>query len=456
VTILVGFDFATIDIQPVDDEWSSGEEIPVIIVDGDQNKNSRADEDLDLDNPNVSLIPALKTGDPFTLGEGTSTPSIILFNSSYSANFGNGDKYLGGGAGDVGDVVLFNTPAAAASATVGNTTATTSVDAFSQRLIISDYDATGSSNNGGASAVLGILIELDQTIGDLRNSLLDATASSGVAFNYINWDVRSTDVLPNKLHITLVNSTGQIIESNIGTPTTGLKYCDKGCTGIMLVENGTSTGFNLLSQGANGVQTSDGGDFNHAIFAAEAEEDDNLGIYINFTRAVDLTADSGKEAIVIDFFSFGFTDDGVQSAERVANQIVRIEAEETGDNTSTFEGSLEYIMVNQINIQSNSTFNGLTTIADDPSFIVIEDLTDEDAPRVNYNDLGADGVVTPVSDQEEAPSHSGVVSLNQDSYKIADTVVITLDAAPVPLNEVKLCGLTSSANKNPVVVCAIG
>jgi hypothetical protein len=41
--------------------------------------------------------------------------------------------------------------------------------------------------------------------------------------------------------------------------------------------------------------------------------------------------------------------------------------------------------------------------------------------------LGADGVITPVSDQEEAPSHSGVVSLNQDSYKIADTVVVTLE-----------------------------
>jgi len=48
VTVLVGFDFATVDIQPTDDEWNSGEEIPVIIVDGDANKNSRADEDLDL------------------------------------------------------------------------------------------------------------------------------------------------------------------------------------------------------------------------------------------------------------------------------------------------------------------------------------------------------------------------------------------------------------------------
>jgi hypothetical protein len=50
VTVLVGFSFGSIDIKPIDDEWSSGEEIPVVVVDGDQNKNSRADEDLDLDN----------------------------------------------------------------------------------------------------------------------------------------------------------------------------------------------------------------------------------------------------------------------------------------------------------------------------------------------------------------------------------------------------------------------
>ena len=69
LTVLVGFDFATIDIQPGDDEWNSGEEIPVVIVDGDANKNSRADEDLDLHDPLVTLIPSLSTGDPFTLGE---------------------------------------------------------------------------------------------------------------------------------------------------------------------------------------------------------------------------------------------------------------------------------------------------------------------------------------------------------------------------------------------------
>ena len=41
-------------------------------------------------------------------------------------------------------------------------------------------------------------------------------------------------------------------------------------------------------------------------------------------------------------------------------------------------------MVNQLNILDSETYTGISPIADDPSFIVIEDLTDEDAPRVTY------------------------------------------------------------------------
>jgi hypothetical protein len=53
-------------------------------------------------------------------------------------------------------------------------------------------------------------------------------------------------------------------------------------------------------------------------------------------------------------------------------------------------------------------------------------LTDEDAVRVNYNDLGGDGTILPVADQQAAPSHSGVVSLDFDNYKIGDTTTVTL------------------------------
>ena len=138
-------------------------------------------------------------------------------------------------------------------------------------------------------------------------------------------------------------------------------------------------------------------------------------------------AENSMAPIVADFMSFGYEDDGVQGSERIANQIIRIEAEETDDGTGVFEGSLEYVMVNQLNILDQDTYDSVEPISDAPTFIVMEDLTDEDSPKVTYLDLGADGVATQVSDQQEAPSHSGVVSFDSSNYKIADTVVITLE-----------------------------
>ncbi|GBL41204.1 hypothetical protein EMGBD3_05720 [Nitrosarchaeum sp.] len=83
-------------------------------------------------------------------------------------------------------------------------------------------------------------------------------------------------------------------------------------------------------------------------------------------------------------------------------------------------------MVNQLNILTPATYTSLRPIDDEATFVVIEDLTDEDSPRVNYLDLGSDGVSTQVADQQAAPSHSGIVSLNTASYKIADTVTVTV------------------------------
>ena len=56
-------------------------------------------------------------------------------------------------------------------------------------------------------------------------------------------------------------------------------------------------------------------------------------------------------------------------------------------------------------------------------------MTDEDSPRVTYDDRAQDGTILPIADQEEAPSHSGVVSFDFSSYKIADTVTVTLQDA---------------------------
>ncbi|MBT4891984.1 MAG: hypothetical protein HON60_03470, partial [Gammaproteobacteria bacterium] len=241
-------------------------------------------------------------------------------------------------------------------------------------------------------------------------------------FNLLNLDVRSFNntgtfnvyVLNATTGTPIINETTHAVNAAVGALNIAAGVTPQSLTNL----NGTNTnGTNIITQlfdiaGGNGAPATD-----------------NLGIWIQHvgdtTNVIDAT--DAVDPIVVDFFSFGFTSDGLEASQRVANQIVRLELEETGDNTSTFAGSLEYAMLNQLNILDANTYNGLSTIADDPSFIVMEDLTDEDAPRVNYLDLGSDGVSTQIADQEEAPSHSGVVSFDSNNYKTADTVTITLE-----------------------------
>jgi len=406
VTVLVGFDFATIDIQLIDDEWNSGEEIPLVIVDGDQNRNSRVDEAMSLSDPDA-VIPALRTGNPFTLGSGGADVLQVMYASSFTSG---------------SDVVA----SLDSSSTAG--ILAMEVEPFSDRALqkLDDNGNQIQHPQGGTAHsfdIHSVLIDYEATVEDLRMSINHGDDFHG--YNFFNYDVRSI-TMPTDVDVYLVHSVNSIIS--------GTDSEDKVSeTGVVTTDSNTYTA--SLLDGTNLIQLVNDGDLSgyvplddttmKAIFAEALPSDNNIGLLFVFDDKI--MSDPQRDPIVADFFSFGFTDDGVQSSERIANQIIRIEAEETGDNTDTFAGSLEYVMVNQINIQEEGTFGGIATIDDGPSFVVIEDLTDEDAPRVSYNDLGADGVVTPVSDQQEAPSHSGVVSLNQESYKVADTVVITLE-----------------------------
>ncbi len=400
VTVLVGFDFATIDIMPTDDEWNSGEEIPIEIVDGDANLNSRADEDMDLFNPDVLLIPSLATGDPFTLGEGTSSLQVLYMNDTIASSAAPG-------------VVGSTLPLSAASA-ANNGTGTASVQSFSERAIIPVPTGFNSTT------VSAVLIDLETTLEELQNTVNDNTLSTFTGFNMFNYDVRSFAPASGSVDIFLVNSTGAILDGS------NQFQIFAGTNATSLIQSGDGQGYvstNALTDLAL---------FNAGVGASAAASAQNLGLLIQFSTPV--TTSTEADPIVADFFSFGFENDGLAASERIANQIIRIEAEETGDNTSIFQGTLEYIMINQLNINDRTTYEGISPIADDPSFIVIEDLTDEDSPRVNYLDLGADGVSTQIADQEEAPSHSGIVSFDNDSYKDADTVTIILEDLDLNVN----------------------
>jgi len=120
--------------------------------------------------------------------------------------------------------------------------------------------------------------------------------------------------------------------------------------------------------------------------------------------------------VSVNFMAFGVDD---------SHGVYHIEVEETDDNTGVFEGSLEYIMVNQLIVDDDNS-GSITGTGSGPIMLLGQDRTGTDAPRVKYNDTDGDGVYTPVADQLDAATHSGTLDLDSDSYKVADTVTVTI------------------------------
>jgi hypothetical protein len=400
-SILVGFGFAVIDIQPSDAEWNSGEEIPVSLTDTDANKNSRADEDLDLNDPSRDLIPALTIGDPFTIGEagngGTSLAQAMFIanfsgSSTATPNFVNGQGAF-----------IYTTPTVSTAHR-----ATVDVQKFSERALL-----TANASAYGTA----LIIDTDVTVQELLNTIHNPNATTTPSnrfhgFNYLNVDLRSIVNSSSTVDVYMLNSSNTNGVLNFGAgPQINQGV---GTTGITKIAN---AGGNQIFQLANYS-----GNVNQNLFTMNTG--DKVGFLFNFTRT---TVNTDVKPIVVDLFSFGFIGDGLTKANRVNNMIDRLELEETGDNTAVFAGSLEYIALNQLNILDSATYDGLDTIDNEATFIVHEDLDDEESPRVSYNDKGADGITTQVSDQEAAGMHSGVVSFDKSTYKKADTVVVTLE-----------------------------
>ncbi len=367
-SVSIGYAFATIQIQPTGDAWLSGQEIPVVLTDADANRNSLADEDLDVLDA-THIIPTLVTGSPITLA-GASAVAV----AASALTTASGTAYTASSLFDSGAGAL-TVDSDAADPSLRATVDSDSSDPM-QTMII-DYGTAASHHSAGTVTTV-----FNYDFGNLEFAETVATSD------------RNVDVYA------LVGTGATIFASNT--------HLD-GVTPYVIETDAALRGTVLLPEAAR-TQLAGAGT--------------SLGLMAQFGANV---PEPGDPVILIaDVMSFGFTDDGVESGERIANQVVRLELEESGDNTGLFEGTLEYAMVNQLSIADSSTYSGLALIDDEATLIAIEDLTDEDTLTVTYNDLGRDGVVTPVSDDKAAPSHSGTVSLDATSYKIADTVTVTL------------------------------
>ena len=145
--------------------------------------------------------------------------------------------------------------------------------------------------------------------------------------------------------------------------------------------------------------------------------------------------------IVFDIFSFGL-EDKTDPTSNTNDAIYRLELEEDGDNSSDFIGTLEYIGLNQYNILNPDTYGNIDALGD--SIILI---SDDDSISVEYRDLDSTGGYSTFTAEADTPTHSGSVSLDSDGYKVADTVLVTVEDADLNVDSGKADVYTAYEDK---------
>ena len=418
VSVNVRLTTATVDLDIKDGTWNSGEKIDLTVVDADQNLNSDAEDDQTITNPDAR-IPIFMTGDPHTLMDGK-TDMIYVY--------GQVD-----GTGKSDNSLVYTT-------TGPNAHALNYTVDDSHRGIVWWSGTDSNIDNevlqvDGTGAGPRLAIPLG-TLGDLQESIHGDDSNKGdfIGRNLLNYDWSSINGTAGDGYLLMVDKDGRFIRDGWYTSASSWHPhhpADNALLDITSYTMGTVAG---RSSGDN-IQLS----------SPKLLEQDNIDrdtrIFYLAEFSSTLYFEEGKKyPIIVDFFSYGFYGDGSQAADRVANQIIRIEVEETGENTSTFTGTLEYIMVNQLNVivdnktglrgsiidRTDFIYDSITPIGNEVKFIAFEDITGSDA-RVNYADMDSNGNMAVVSDQQDIATSSGVVSLNAETYSVGSNVVITLE-----------------------------
>ena len=132
-----------------------------------------------------------------------------------------------------------------------------------------------------------------------------------------------------------------------------------------------------------------------------------------------------KHPVMADFFSFGVRD-GVQ----VSSAIYRLELRETGKGSGIFEGSVEYVVPNQLNIDDPDLVESLRFVDDSVRFMANGRLSVSDIMITYPDNYGGDitqlSGSTLVERGSDAPTNSGSVALVGEP-RVNRVVTIILD-----------------------------
>jgi hypothetical protein len=438
-SIVGGFAFATLTQAAQNNTWASGQKIPVTLTDNDDNKNSKISERMFLYDPTYKRSTAMVIGTPFTLSTGTSgtgTEAAALENAHLTST-------------TPGQVAL--TIGTGMNATASNLQED---ELYSARPIFNFTNGTTTTQKASINSTTALFIDLKASMNTLLSTISNTNRTNNQVgfkgFNFLNYDLRSFSTLNGATGGSISNVGVYLVYNNAGTGiSSGGLALKTGLNAISIANstnlqdfinlNGTNTVNALTNQITTGVGTSAVANpalLNENLFGQVAKTA-NIGLLFTFTTSNgNVELNTNGLPMVTDFFSVGLIGDGTQNTQRINNGIFRYELEETGDNTGVFTGTNEYLMLNQLNIFDPNTYTILQTIQNQVYFPAIQDMLQSEAraPQITYLDLGSDGVNTAVSAQQDIPTHTGVISFDSKTYKIGDTVTVTLNDEDLNVN----------------------
>jgi hypothetical protein len=402
--VIITYNDATISMSTGEGgDWLAGQTATVTVVDPDLNKNPLDAEELSIGN-STHVIPTIKVGSPLTLAGG----SNACLNTTVQAKNAAAHTCRGNVGHDQGSE--------------GHSFAVHNVTDTSERLgfILTALDSgigSATHNHTWINITTG---HTQQQLVDLPGTVVLSYDISGPAdlLGSTDIDVYVIDSGTNASD----NAAGVIDITTTGNVKSGVYALDDGSQWIRNIDE-TKT------------QT-----FNSPQHSGDTNSDPNSGWGSNVSVAFKIshaTADhfdvSETFAIAVDFCNFD-----QNNGSNVHNCIYRIAAEETGEDTGVFEGSVEYVMLT--NSSTLDTDNGEhdgndwvvsgfldgNVNTDEITVVVMDAVDGTDSIRAIYNDTDALQLAEEVGAQLDTVTHTATIDLDADTYEDADMATITI------------------------------
>ena len=385
--------------------WLPATAITISVDDADANRNPGSAETLAIENE-LDVIPTIKVGSPKTLATG-SNPDLASGTETYcntawtAANAIAADNFCTTG-------VWFGT--ANGGDSYGLNVYNTSDNSERLRIVFNGTTSGASDTAAGASPYW-----LNVTTGHTKADLVNLPGTVVLSYDVTGLadTLSSTDI--NVYVIASGNNGSASAADDIQVQSTGNVKA-----GVVDLSDGTHY---LVNTGVSDPPTT---------WTGSTPGTELVTIAFEFAVAASTEVAATLDfAIAADFCNFD-----QNNGSLVHNCIYRLEAEETGNDTGVFEGTVEYVTLNNSTAGqggqggNDQEVESLLGYVDGTalSVVLMDAVSGSDSVRIVYNDTDSNQTSggTKIGTQLETVTHTGTVDLDNDSYGADDYATITI------------------------------